>query len=410
MPFTHPPSSGDRPTLERIVRGLFLAGWDGCTLSPQIHDMLQDGLRGVALFAKNIENAQQTAALCNAIHAARGPGGIIGIDQEGGRVARLREGFFVAPPMADLGRSATPEQLYDLGRLVGLQLKTLGIHLNFAPVLDVDTNPDNPVIGNRSFGSDPHHVARCGAALARGLQDVGVAACGKHFPGHGDTHQDSHHTLPRLPHARHRLDHIELPPFQHAIDQGIASIMTAHIVFESLNPAPTPGSQNNTPATMSPEVITGLLRGEMGFDGVVISDDLEMKAIAHHTPIEEVAVRALGAGVDLLMACHHPELVLRAIDAVVKAVESGELSEDTVMAAHQRVERLANRYRPEIRDAKTKQQEALELGELESRLSASFATAPPESITSESVTPGSDASASAMTDPTDYLGQAAKDG
>lgn len=353
--------------------------------------MLQSGLRGVVLFAKNIETASQTAALCDAIHDARGPGCIVGIDQEGGRVARLREGFFVAPPMANLGRSATPDQLYDLGRLVGLQLKAMGIHLNFAPVLDVDTNPDNPVIGNRSFGSDPQHVARCGVALARGLQDVGVAACGKHFPGHGDTHQDSHHTLPRLPHARHRLDQIELPPFQYAIDQGIASLMTAHIVFESLNPTP----EDNTPATMSPEVITGLLRREMGFDGVVISDDLEMKAIAHHTPIEEVAVRALRAGVDLLIACHNPDLVMRAIDAVLKAVESGELDQDVVFDAHERVERLADRYRPGIHDANTVESDSLELSQLEVRLSAAFIAA---------------ASASAMSDPTDYLGHAAGDG
>ncbi|MEM9914596.1 MAG: beta-N-acetylhexosaminidase [Planctomycetota bacterium] len=400
MPAAAPPSFVDRTGLERTVRGLFLAGWDGGELSPQIHDMLQAGLRGVALFAKNIETATQTQALCDAIHTARGPGGLIGIDQEGGRVARLREdfdpaGFMVAPPMAEVGRSTTPEHLFDLGRLVGLQLKALGINLNFAPVLDVDTNPDNPVIGNRSFGSDPKLVARCGAALARGLQAVGVAACGKHFPGHGDTHQDSHHTLPRLHHDRERLDAIELPPFRHAIDQGIASIMTAHIVFESLNP----NAQDQTPATMSPAVINGLLRKEMGFDGVVISDDLEMKAIAHHTPIEEVAVRALEAGVDLLIACHHPELVLRAIDAVVQAVESGRLAYDTVAAAHERVERLAQRYQPVAQDASAIEKDRHERRSLEAKLSAVFAA----------VTEAS-ASTTTASDPTDYLRPAVEDG
>lgn len=384
MPPAKPPFTPENPSLERMAHGLFLAGWDGHELSPEVDQLLHHGLRGVVLFAKNIRTADQTDSLCRAVHAARGPGGLIGIDQEGGRVARLRDGFFVAPPMAELGRSASPELVYDLGRLVGLQLKAMGIHLNFAPVLDVDTHPDNPVIGNRAFGRDPQRVAQLGAALARGLQDVGVAACGKHFPGHGDTHQDSHHTLPRLSHTLERLRQVELPPFQHAIDQGIASLMTAHIVFESFNASP----QDNTPATLSPEVVTGLLRQTMGFDGVVISDDLEMKAIADHRSIEEVAVQALRAGVDLLIACHDPGLIVRAAAAVVKAVRSGQLSEGVVRAAHARVETLAQRYRPTPRNHALIDREAQERATLESRLAAAFADLQ---------------AASASADPTDYM-------
>ncbi|MEM9417710.1 MAG: beta-N-acetylhexosaminidase [Planctomycetota bacterium] len=360
------PSPPEHASLERTVRGLFLAGWDGYELSPQVHQLLQDGLRGVVLFARNIDTPQQTADLCAAIHHAHGPGSLIAIDQEGGRVARLRDGYFVPPPMATLGRAATAEQLHDLGRLLGLQLKALGIHLNFTPVLDVDTNLDNPVIGDRAFSADPQRVAECGIALALGMQSVGVAACGKHFPGHGDTHQDSHLTLPRLPHDRARLEQVELPPFQHAIDQGIASIMTAHIVFEALNPSPT----DNTPATLSPEVMTGLLRQEMGFDGVVISDDLEMKAIADHAPIEDTAVQAVDAGVDLMLVCHHPELVTRAVKAIMEAVQSGRLSEDKVHAAHQRIEQLATQYRPGLTDAETRERDAWERAKLETRLAA----------------------------------------
>lgn len=330
-----PPFSGSEE-IRRLSAGLFLGGWDGMTLSAEICDMLENGLRGVVLFTKNIDTADQTRQLCDQVHAARGDAALIGIDHEGGRVARLRDGFFAAPPMAELGRLDSSDLAYDLGRVVGQELAELGINLNFAPVLDVNTNPANPVIGDRSFSDEPQRVAELGVALARGLQSVGVAACGKHFPGHGDTHQDSHHALPRLPHARERLDRIELPPFRAAIAGGIASLMTAHIVFDALAP--------DVPATMSPRVIGRLLRQELGFDGVVVGDDLEMKAIADHYPIEEVAVRAIGAGVDLLLCCHHPELIRRAIDAVVRAVQAGDLDGNVVRAAHGRVEAMAKQY------------------------------------------------------------------
>ncbi|MEM1109257.1 MAG: beta-N-acetylhexosaminidase [Planctomycetota bacterium] len=350
--------------LQRQVLGLFLTGNQSASLSPRLAQMLGNGLRGAVLFSRNVVSHPQTVSLCRAIREARGQGAILGIDQEGGHVARLRDGYFVAPPMSELGRLATPELIYDLGRLMGLQLRGLGINLNFAPVLDVDTNPDNPVIGSRSFGADPRLVAELGVALAHGLQDVGVAACGKHFPGHGDTHQDSHLTLPRLPQPRNRLDEIELPPFRHAIDHGIASIMTAHIVFESLNPLP----EDDTPATMSRAVITDLLRDEMNFRGVVISDDLEMKAIADRVSIEDAAVGCLRAGVDLMLVCHQHELVEKAATAVVAAVRSGALDEDVIHDAHARVEQLAQSYR----SVEAEEDENQELQALTQKLNAAF--------------------------------------
>lgn len=375
-----PPPAGRRESdaLRRQVAGLFLGGWHGPQLSAEVRDLLERGLRGVVLFAKNIDTIDQTRSLCGQIHGARGAAALIGIDQEGGRVARLRDGFFVAPSMAAFGRFATAALARDLGRVVGRELAELGINLNFAPVLDVDTNPDNPVIGDRSFGRDPQRVGELGAALAQGLQDVGVAACGKHFPGHGDTHQDSHHDLPHLPHHRQRLDRVELPPFRAAIAGDIVSIMTAHIVFDQLAP--------DVPATMSREVVSDLLRGELGFDGVVISDDLEMKAIADHYEIEEVAVRAIGAGVDLLLICHHPGLIRRAIDAVVQAVEGGQLDQQVIDAAHGRVEAMARRFAP---SAGPRMRDDVAVADLRRRLDTAGAAATPDDV--------------AGRDPTDFL-------
>ncbi len=247
-----------------------------------------------------------------------------------------------------------------VGGVMGRQLRICGVNLNFAPVLDVDTNPDNPVIGSRSFGTDPQVVGQLGRALAAGLQGQGVAACGKHFPGHGDTEVDSHLALPRLRHDRARLERVELRPFRAAIADAshvaenvdkttenggearvrnggrLASVMTAHVVFEALG--------ETRPATMSRAVVSGLLRAELGFDGVVISDDLEMKAIADHYAIGEVAVSAIDAGVDLLLCCHRLELIDQAVEAVIDAVGDGRLDAARVEAASRRVEAMANRY------------------------------------------------------------------
>jgi beta-N-acetylhexosaminidase len=197
--------------------------------------------------------------------------------------------------------------------------------------VDVDTNPANPVIGDRSFSRDAEAVGRLGAALAEGLQGEGVAACAKHFPGHGDTSQDSHRDLPRLPHALARLREVELRPFKALARAGVASVMTAHVVFEALDP--------RRPATLSPEVMR-LLRDEVGFDGCAVSDDLEMKAVAEHFPLEEAAPGAVLAGVDALLVCHHAAVQHRAIDLVRRAVEDGRIPRARLADARRRVATL----------------------------------------------------------------------
>ena len=216
------------------------------------------------------------------------------------------------------------------------ELRAVNIDMNLAPVLDVDSNPNNPVIGERSFGSDPTLVANMGCALIDGLQSSGMAACGKHFPGHGDTCIDSHFDLPRLSHDLGRLSRTELPPFEAAIKAGVASIMCAHVMFDVLDA--------NFPATMSSPVIDGLLRKQLKFNGVVCSDDLEMKAIIDHFGIEEAVVRGATAGTDLFFVCKEHDLQRRAIEALTAAVKQGDVSIKRIEQSNRRLDVLFDKY------------------------------------------------------------------
>ena len=320
-------------TLDREVSGLFCVGFHGKTPSPEVLELVRRGVYGVVLFARNVESAEQVAALVAELKRAAGRPLLVCVDQEGGRVARLRapQGFTELPPMRALGDAGDEVLAREAGRLLGGELRAVGIDQDFAPVVDVDTNPANPVIGDRSLSRDPATVSRLGAALALGLQDAGVAACAKHFPGHGDTSQDSHTDLPHLPHPLERLERVELPPFRALARAGVASVMTAHVVFDALDP--------RRPATLSPPVMR-LLREAAGFDGCAISDDLEMKAVADHFPLEEAAPGALAAGVDALLVCHRAEVQHRAVDLVRGAVERGELPRARIAEARARVGRL----------------------------------------------------------------------
>ena len=308
-------------------------GFHGKAASPEVLELVRRGVYGVVLFARNVEDAEQVAALVAELKRAAGRPLLVAVDQEGGRVARLRapQGFTELPPMRALGDTGDEVLARDAGLLLGRELRAVGIDQDFAPVVDVDTNPANPVIGDRSLSRDPEIVGRLGTALALGLQAAGVAACAKHFPGHGDTSQDSHHDLPRLPHALERLERVELAPFRALARAGVASVMTAHVVFEALD--------RRRPATLSPEVMR-LLRDRVGFEGCAISDDLEMKAVAEHFPLEEAAPGSVAAGVDALLVCHRTEVQHRAIDLVRAAFERGEIPRARLSEARGRIERL----------------------------------------------------------------------
>ncbi len=319
--------------LDAACAGLLCVGFDGLSPTPEVLELVRRGVHGVILFGRNVESAEQVAELSAALKRAAGRPLLVSIDQEGGRVARLRarHGFTELPPMRALGETGDERTAFEVGALLGRELRAVGIDQDYAPVVDVDTNPLNPVIGDRSLGRDPELVGRMGAALARGLQSSGVAACAKHFPGHGDTSQDSHVDLPRLPHSLERLEAVELAPFRALSRAGVASVMTAHVIFEALDPV--------RPATLSP-IVMQLLRGSCGFDGPALSDDLEMKAVSAHFPLEEVVPGAVAAGVDGLLVCHHPDVQNRAVDLLRRAVEQGSLPAGRLDQARGRLARL----------------------------------------------------------------------
>jgi beta-N-acetylhexosaminidase len=317
---------------------VLIAGFLGTDAPAQLLDALRDeALGGVILFKRNLGSMPAVAALSRTIADAAGelvP--FIAIDQEGGRVARLGPPILSLPPMRRLGELDDVELTRKAARALGRQLAALGINVDFAPVLDVHTNPENDVIGDRAFGDDPQIVARHGCAFAQGLNDAGVLACGKHFPGHGDTVEDSHFALPALPHDLHRLEKVELVPFRAALDV-LGSIMTAHIVFRALDP--------ERPATLSAKVVRGLLRAELGYRGLVVSDDLEMAAIADRWPIEESAAFAIEAGCDLLLICKSVALTLRARDALAERARRDEQFAERLREAAERTRAARSRLR-----------------------------------------------------------------
>jgi beta-N-acetylhexosaminidase len=292
-----------------------------------LRDRLDRGEAGATIvFKRNLPVAGEELVDLDALVAMtaelhrRAPDGtpaLIAIDQEGGRVQRVRAPATPWPAMAAFDRFAEPEDAAlaeAVGRAVGDELAALGFDIDFAPVLDVHTNPANPVIGDRAFGTTAEAVARRALGFARGLDAAGVIACGKHFPGHGDTATDSHLELPLVDHDWDRLERVELLPFRRAAAAGLPMIMTAHVVFAALDAG--------RPATLSPEVMTGLLRERLGFGGVIVSDDLDMKAIADHMGAGPAAVAAVRAGCDVLLLCKDEENQAEAEAALLRAAEA----------------------------------------------------------------------------------------
>jgi beta-N-acetylhexosaminidase len=281
----------------------FLVGFDGTSVPSELRAFLAAGSpAGVVLFGRNIVSTEQVAELTAdlaALWPADGPPPLICVDQEGGPVQRLKPPqcpeFDRVPAMRDIVATHDLVAIEALGARMGSQLAATGFNVDFAPVLDVDTNPANPIIAERAFGTTPAEVAERALAFARGLSRGGVLGCGKHFPGHGDTALDSHLALPVVAHDRARLEAIELPPFRAAVAADIPMLMTAHILMPALDPI--------WPATLSPRIIPELLRAQWGYDGVVVSDDLEMKAVFDRYSVDEIAHGCVDADVDVLLVC-----------------------------------------------------------------------------------------------------------
>ncbi len=318
---------------------LLFVGFDGTRLPPDLRELLASGrVGGVVLFRRNVEDPVQLRRLVAEIHRAspEDAPALVAVDQEGGRVQRLRAPWTEWPPMRQVARAEGPSGAAAVGRALAVECREAGIGWDFAPVCDVDTNPANPVIGDRSFGRDPARVGACASAFVEAMQAEQVAACAKHFPGHGDTELDSHRDLPVLRHDRARLDAVELVPFRAAAQAGVATVMTAHVVFEAVDP--------KRPATFSPEVL-GILRHEIGYDGVVVTDDLEMGAVAGRFAPEAMARGALSAGVDVLLACRSPTLRTELLAALER------LPDALVEPAIARVVRLKARFAAPVREA-----------------------------------------------------------
>jgi beta-N-acetylhexosaminidase len=331
---------------EKLAARCVIVGIQGPTPTKEELDLVGRGIAGVILFRRNVVDPGQVAGLSRALKAAAPGPLLVSIDQEGGRVQRLRAPHWTElPSMRRIGEldamggidglngTAVAERL---GKLLAEELAACGIDHDYAPVMDVDTNPNNPVIGDRSFGRDPARVARLGVALAKGLESGGVASCAKHFPGHGDTSQDSHLTLPRLAHDRERLWQVELVPFVAAARAGVASVMTAHVRFEAFD---------RLPATLSPAAMK-LLREDVAFRGACISDDLEMKAIAETYGVVDGAELAVAAGVDAVLVCHTLELQHYAIESIARGANAGPLTRDRLAEAAARMEKLLEFARP----------------------------------------------------------------
>jgi beta-N-acetylhexosaminidase len=328
--------------LRRHVGQLAILGFHGHTITADLRAIAREfDLGGVIFFARNVSEPAQVLEMSrHARELAQELPLWISVDQEGGRVARLRDPFTVWPPMMTLGRMPAGDGervARRFARALATELNAVGINLDYAPVLDVLTNPGNPVIGDRALSEQAERVAALGRTIIEGLQAEGIAACGKHFPGHGDTSTDSHLELPLVEHPPERLRQVEFAPFREAIAAGVASIMTAHVLI--------PAVDEVLPATLSPRIVQDMLKQELGYGGLVLSDDLEMKAISARYPPAEAAAAAIAAGCDAFLVCGpNPETHVEALEGVIRAVESEQLPLKRVENALARNRRVKERF------------------------------------------------------------------
>ncbi|MBI4829874.1 MAG: beta-N-acetylhexosaminidase [Nitrospinae bacterium] len=332
---------------------LLTIGFDGAKYTPELGKRVRElEPGGFILFARNIINAAQTARLtADLIKLAQDVTGVtpfICVDQEGGRVSRMPKDYeqfvwpqgapprkhwpatnYMFPTARDLAADGSEELIEEVHQHMGHALIRLGFNVDFAPVLDLDTNTANPIIGDRSFSAEPQIASRLARAALRGLRSAGLLTCGKHFPGHGDTALDSHLDLPVDGRAKGRFRDVELAPFRMAVEERANFIMTAHVMY--------PAFDATLPATLSKAIVTGLLREELGYDGVIVSDDLDMKALSDRWPDEEAARLALLAGCDHLLACHDPRRQYAAAAAITRLLDDGAITDAEL---HARLDRI----------------------------------------------------------------------
>ena len=294
---------------------MFVSGFEGTSLNSQTEKLISEqGIGGLILFERNFENPKQLKTLIENLQSLTAPNSpplFISVDQEGGRVTRLKKNFTQFPPMSCLGKAGSDDLAYRFGIAMGKEMRAVGINMDYAPVLDVHSNPENPIIGKRAISSDPDVVARLGCKIIQGFQDAGTVPVGKHFPGHGDTSQDSHLILPRVERNKESLEQIELVPFSKAFQKGLDVIMTAHVVYEAIDP--------DNPATLSAAVIATAIRQQIGFQGLLMSDDISMGALQSAMP--QRTAGAVRAGCDVVLHCNGLMDEMLAVAANVPALD-----------------------------------------------------------------------------------------
>ncbi|MBJ6362068.1 beta-N-acetylhexosaminidase [Paenibacillus sp. GCM10012307] len=329
-----------RMTIEQKIGQLMLIGLNGTSLQTEAREMIENyHIGGFILYKYNITGPSQALHFLNELKASNGGNPVplwLSVDQEGGKVSRMPEEFVKIPSARSVGRIENTDYAHGIGQALGNLLQKLGFNMDFAPVLDIDSNPNNPVIGDRSYGRKPQQVVSNGIAVMKGLQSKDIAAVVKHFPGHGDTSVDSHLDLPVVNKSLEELQSFELLPFEEAIKQGADAIMVAHLLIPALD--------MDYPASISKPVISGLLREKLGYDGVVITDDMMMGGITKHYGLAEAAVRSIQAGSDILLIGHDYKQQKAVLQALLKSVADKTLTEERIDQSVYRILKLKSKY------------------------------------------------------------------
>ena len=322
-------------TIPEMTGQMLMSGFEGTTLNPETEDLIRNHhVGGLILFSRNYENPKQLHTLIRDIQdvaasTSTGQPLFISVDQEGGRVARLTEPFTKYPPLCCVGNSQSEDLAYRFGQSLASELMDVGINMDYAPVLDVHTNPDNPIIGDRAIASDPETVAKLANSFIKGFRDKGMIPVGKHFPGHGDTHVDSHLDLPTVNRDAATLDEVELVPFRDTISKGLEVIMTAHVIYTAWD--------SKNPATFSKTILQDILRQRLGFQGVIMSDDLEMKAVENYFPFDASPRMGIKAGLDMFMICNNVGKVRALHDQLIQDVSNGTISTASIQQSVERI-------------------------------------------------------------------------
>jgi beta-N-acetylhexosaminidase len=327
-------------TIEEKIGQLIIVGKEGLEINEDdIYQMEVNKVGGFIFFSRNIDNESQVLNMLNNLKENNSSNKIplfLSIDEEGGRVSRLSKIYKKLPTAKKLGEVNNKELSNEYGKILGLSLKEFGFNLDFAPVLDINSNPKNPVIGDRSFGNTVEKVVNNGLSVMEGIHSQGIISSVKHFPGHGDTSVDSHLDLPRIDKSLDELESLELVPFKEAINKNTDMIMVAHILFSQLDDV--------YPASMSSDIINGLLRNKLNYNGVIVSDDMTMGAITKNYSMEEGAIRFLKSGGDIILVCHGRDNPSIVIDAIKKGIDEGEISIDEIDKKLYRILTLKDKY------------------------------------------------------------------